>query len=106
MSLENERTLARPPMTKQHQGRRKPKSVRNRRFAEDCQHGDLVKWTIEPNIRQGEATLKAPSTEAVITMFVGPEPFTAFARFIVNGRELEPVQVVRGQPLVVMEARK
>ncbi len=95
--------IAQETMTRQ--APHKPLAVNKRKYAEHCQYGDVVEWDRPPRIRIGPDELDAPSSEGVVSMRIGPEPCTAFVRFLVDGRESEPFQVVWGQALVVRSGR-
>jgi len=82
-----------------------PMPLSKRKFAEDCQYGDIVEWVSKPRVRLGEVRAIGPSCEGVVTMRVGPAPATAFVRFFVEGRTTLPYQIEVGQPLVVRVAR-
>ena len=87
--------------------------MRDRRFAEHCQYGDIVGWPSPPTIRLGADDSTAPSAIGQVSIIIGPEPYTALARFYVGANweagdppNTEPLVIVRGQPLKILQGRK
>jgi hypothetical protein len=84
----------------------KPAHPNKRRFAEECASGDVVEWAQPPLIRRLSGWELAPTATAEISMFIGPPPFVAFARFFLeSGKQTRPFEVKINQPLVVLKAR-
>lgn len=98
-------SLAWGPDVKQP-GRHEPKKAHLRKYAEECQYGDVVEWLRPPKVRDGMREIDAPSARGVVSVFVGPHPHRALVRFFVRSDVLtEPMVVVCGQPLRVVHAR-
>lgn len=91
-------TLAQVHDVRKPKRAREPKRRHERRFAEDCQYGDVVEWAVAPQVKVSGFERLAPAREGVVSMFLGQSAFVRFA----GG---EPLHVLPGQPVEVKEGR-